>query len=123
MSLSNSIIEGDFTVANEDTPSLPSEGVGEVMDYDQFTDILAEGKYGGELWADAEREKIRAQAEVRLASKRNNDARLQSATERLRKAVEDQKAIEEEFTASQKWGKYYISLEAINAKQAEENTP
>ena len=99
------------------------EGVGETMDYDQFVDVLADGKYGGELWAEAEREKIRSQAEVRLASKRNNEQRLNAATERLRKAVDDQKAIEEEFPSAQKWGKYYISLEAVNAKQAEANTP
>jgi hypothetical protein len=70
-----------------------------------------------------EARKIRAQAEVRLASKRNNEARLQSATERLRKAVDDQKAVEEEFVSAAKWGKYYISIEAVNAKQAEDNTP
>lgn len=123
MSLNNGVIEGEFKVEEVETPNLPVEGEGETMDYDQFVDILADGKYGGELWAEAEREKIRAQAEVRLASKRNNDNRLQSATDRLRKAVEDQKAIEEEFPAALKWGKYYISLEAVNAKQAEANTP
>lgn len=123
MSLNNGVIEGEFTMSDTEVPSLPTEGGEETMEYDQFVDILADGKYGGELWAEAEREKIRAQAEVRLASKRNNDARLQSATERLRKAVDDQKAIEEEFPAAQKWGKYYISLEAVNAKQAQDNTP
>lgn len=123
MSLTNSVIEGDFKVAETDAPDLPIEGAGETMNYDEFVDILADGKYGGELWAETEREKIRAQAEVRLASKRNNDNRLQAATERLRKAVDDQKAIEEEFPAALKWGKYYISLEAVNAKQAQDNTP
>ena len=121
----NNVVDADFRM--EETEVIASnpdiEGVGESMDYDQFVDTLADGKYGGELWADAEREKIRAQAEVRLASKRNNDQRLNAATERLRKAVDDQKVIEEEFPASQKWGKYYISLEAVNAKQAESNTP
>lgn len=123
MSLNNGVIEGEFKVEEVDTPNLPVEGDGKSMEYDKFVDILADGKYGGELWAEAEREKIRAQAEVRLASKRNNDNRLQAATERLRKAVDDQKAIEEEFPAATKWGKYYISLEAVNAKQAEDNTP
>lgn len=123
MSLTNGVIEGDFKVAETDAPDLPIEGAGETMNYDEFVDILADGKYGGELWAETEREKIRAQAEVRLASKRNNDNRLQAATERLRKAVDDQKAIEEEFPAALKWGKYYISLEAVNAKQAQDNTP
>jgi len=121
----NNIVDAEFRM--EETEVIASnpdiEGAGDSMDYDQFVDTLADGKYGGELWADAEREKIRAQAEVRLASKRNNDQRLSAATERLRKAVDDQKAIEEEFSASQKWGKYYISLEAVNAKQAEANTP
>jgi hypothetical protein len=121
VALSNNVVDADFKVQNE--PDMPIEGAGEPMDYDQFVDTLADGKYGGELWADAEREKIRAQAEVRLASKRNNDQRLNAATDRLRKAVDDQKAIEEEFPASQKWGKYYISLEAVNAKQAQDNTP
>jgi hypothetical protein len=123
MSLNNGVIEGEFKVQDVETPPLPLEGTGETMEYDQFVDILADGKYGGELWAESEREKIRAQAEVRLASKRNNDARLQQATERLRKAVDDQKAIEEEFPSALKWGKYYISLEAVNAKQAQDNTP
>jgi len=121
----NNVVDADFRM--EETEVIASnpdiEGAGDSMDYDQFVDTLADGKYGGELWADAEREKIRAQAEVRLASKRNNDQRLNAATDRLRKAVDDQKAIEEEFPASQKWGKYYISLEAVNAKQAEANTP
>lgn len=119
MSLNN-VIEGEFKV---DEDPAPLEGASEPVDYDKFTDMLADGKYGGELWAEAEREKIRAQAEVRLASKRNNEARLQNATERLRKAVDDQKAVEEEFAAAAKWGKYYISIEAVNAKQAEDNTP
>lgn len=123
MGPSNNVIEGDFTVAEEVDEVPAVEGAGETMDYDKFTDILADGKYGGELWAEAEREKIRAQAEVRLASKRNNDNRLQAATDRLKRAVEDQKAIEEEFPESLKWGKYYISVEAVNAKQAQDNTP
>lgn len=125
MASNNNVVDADFRM--EETEVIASnpdiEGAGDSMDYDQFVDTLADGKYGGELWADAEREKIRAQAEVRLASKRNNDQRLNAATDRLRKAVDDQKAIEEEFPASQKWGKYYISLEAVNAKQAEANTP
>ena len=125
MASNNNVVDADFRLEETDvvTSNPDVEGTGESMDYDQFVDTLADGKYGGELWADAEREKIRAQAEVRLASKRNNDQRLNAATERLRKAVDDQKAIEEEFPASQKWGKYYISLEAVNAKQAEANTP
>jgi hypothetical protein len=91
--------------------------------YDSYVDVLSAGKYGGELWADAEREKIRAQLEVRLSSRRNNDTRLTASTERLRRAVEDQRAIEDEFPAAKKWGTYYISLEAVNAQQAEANTP
>ena len=122
MALSNNVVDAEFTVEDTDVVTEPVSGE-EVMEYDSFVDVLADGKYGGELWAEAEREKIRAQAEVRRASKRNNDQRLNAATERLRKAVDDQKAIEEEFPSSQKWGKYYISLEAVNAKQAEANTP
>lgn len=122
MALNNNVVDAEFTV--EDTEEIAENtNSEEVMEYDQFVDVLADGKYGGELWAEAEREKIRSQAEVRLASKRNNDQRLNAATERLRKAVDDQKAVEEEFPSSQKWGKYYISLEAVNAKQAEANTP
>lgn len=129
MATSNNVVDVDFRMEETEVIASNPEEIAEntsseeVMEYDQFVDVLADGKYGGELWADAEREKIRAQAEVRLASKRNNDQRLNAATDRLRKAVDDQKAIEEEFPASQKWGKYYISLEAVNAKQAEANTP
>lgn len=119
----STIIEGDFSVANNEDALMDVEGEGETIEYDKFVDILADGKYGGELWAEAEREKIRAQAEVRLASKRNNDNRLQQASDRLRKAVDDQKAIEDEFVEAAKWGKYYISVEAVNAKAAQDNTP
>lgn len=100
-----------------------AEGSEDPVEYDKFTGILADGKYSGELWAEAEREKLRAQAEVRLSSKRNNTQRLQQASDRLQRAIDDQKAIEEEFPSSSKWGKYYISVEAVNAKQAEDNTP
>lgn len=129
MATSNNVVDVDFRMEETEVIASNPEEIAEntsseeVMEYDQFVDVLADGKYGGELWADAEREKIRSQAEVRLASKRNNDQRLNAATERLRRAVDDQKAIEEEFPSSQKWGKYYISLEAVNAKQAEANTP
>lgn len=102
--------------ALDDDPAAPAG------DYDKFTEILGDGKYGGELWAETEREKIRAQAEIRLYSKRNNTQRLQQATERLQRAVDDQAAIEEEFPVAQKWGKYYISIEAVNARTAENNT-
>lgn len=126
MGTNNTTIDGEFSLSDsaeiasnaDQFDSNASDG-----EYDGFVDTLADGKYGGELWAEAEREKIRAQAEVRLSSKRNNDSRLQSATERLRRAVDDQKAIEEEFPAAAKWGKYYISVEAVNARQAENNTP
>lgn len=123
MASNNNVVDAEFRMEETEVIEASPEGVGETMDYDQFVDVLADGKYGGELWAEAEREKIRSQAEVRLASKRNNEQRLNAATERLRKAVDDQKAIEEEFPSAQKWGKYYISLEAVNAKQAEANTP
>lgn len=123
MASNNNVVDADFRLEETEVIASNPEGVGETMEYDQFVDVLADGKYGGELWAEAEREKIRSQAEVRLASKRNNEQRLNAATERLRKAVDDQKAIEEEFPSAQKWGKYYISLEAVNAKQAEANTP
>lgn len=122
MALNNNVVDAEFKVEDTDVITEP-ESNNEVMEYDNFVDVLADGKYAGELWAESEREKIRAQTEVRLASKRNSDQRLNAATERLRKAVEDQKAIEEEFATAQKWGKYYISLEAVNAKQAEANTP
>ena len=101
----------------------PPEVEGEASAYESYVGVLTAGKYGGEMWADAEREKIRAQLEIRMASKRNNDSRLVAASDRLKRAVEDQKAIEEEFPASRKWGTYYISLEAVNAQQAEANTP
>lgn len=120
----NSVLEGEFKMSDPlPTVVSPTEGEGETLDYDRFTDILADGKYGGEMWAESEREKIRAQAEIRLSSKRNNEARLQQATDRLKRAVDDQKAIEEEFPAAEKWGKYYISIEAVNAQAAERNTP
>lgn len=118
----NNVIEGNFTMQDTDVDPV-IEGEGETVEYDKFVEILGDGKYGGELWAESEREKIRAQSEIRLASKRNNDARLQAASERLRRAVDDQKAIEEEFAEAAKWGKYYISVEAVNAKTAQDNTP
>lgn len=107
---------------NQEIDVLDEEDVPPTGDYDKFTEILGDGKYGGELWAETEREKIRAQAEIRLYSKRNNTQRLQQATERLQRAVDDQAAIEEEFPVAQKWGKYYISIEAVNARTAENNT-
>lgn len=125
MSTTNNVVEGKWKM-DEDAALSDETGVSEpeeTVEYDKFTEILADGKYGGELWADAEREKLRAQAEVRLSSKRNNTQRLQQATERLQRAVDDQSAIEDEFPAAAKWGKYYISVEAVNAKQAENNTP
>lgn len=118
------ILEGEFRVAKEELENMNNdpEGAEETLEYDKFTEILASGKYGGELWAESEREKLRAQTEVRLSSKRNNSQRLQQASDRLQKAIDDQKAIEEEFPSSGKWGKYYISIEAINARTAENNT-
>lgn len=121
MSNTGTVIEGTATVLDDAAEG--SDETPEVVEYDKFTEILADGKYGGELWADAEREKLRAQAEVRLSSKRNNTQKLQQATERLQRAIDDQSAIEDEFPAASKWGKYYISVEAVNAKQAEDNTP
>lgn len=97
-----------------ETPELP---------YEDFVEILSSGKYSGELWAELEREKIRAQVEIKFASTRNNDNRLQAATDRLRRAVDEQKAIETEFPSAQVWGKYFISTEAVTARQAENNTP
>lgn len=105
-------------VPEEETP----EGSGD-MPYEEFVDILSAGKYSGELWADLEREKIRAQVDVRFASTRNNEQRLASATERLNRAVSDQNAMEEEFGNAKVWGKFFISQEAVTAKQAENNTP
>ncbi|NBS88407.1 hypothetical protein EBS67_00080 [bacterium] len=123
MARANNVVDAEFTMEETEVIASNPEATDEAMEYDQFVDVLADGKYGGEIWAEAEREKIRAQAEIRLSSKRNNEQRLNAATERLRKAVDDQKAVEEEFPSAQKWGKYYISLEAVNAKQAEANTP
>lgn len=123
MARENNVVDAEFTMEETEVIASNPEATDETMEYDQFVDVLADGKYGGEIWAEAEREKIRAQAEIRLSSKRNNEQRLNAATERLRKAVDDQKAVEEEFPSAQKWGKYYISLEAVNAKQAEANTP
>lgn len=113
------IIDG---IAKEHPEDETTEGTGD-MPYEEFVDILASGKYSGELWADLEREKIRAQVDVRFASTRNNEQRLSTATERLNRAVSEQNALEEEFPSAKVWGKFFISNEAVTAKQAENNTP
>ena len=97
-----------------ETPELP---------YEDFVDILSSGKYSGEMWADLEREKIRAQVELKFVKLRGNDARIQSSTERLKRATEEQIAFENEFPSAQIWGRYFISTEAVTARQAENNTP
>ena len=114
----------DGTATEIDTES-PEEGTATPSDvpYENFVEILQSGKYSGELWADLERDKIRAQVEVRFASTRNNEGRLQSATDKLNRAVSEQNALETEFPAAAMWGKYFISTEAVTAKQAENNTP
>jgi hypothetical protein len=114
------IIDG---VARETEEQEAAEGVGADMPYEDFVDILASGKYSGELWAELEREKIRAQVDVRFASTRNNEQRLTAATERLNRAVSEQNALEAEFESAKVWGKFFISQEAVTAKQAENNTP
>lgn len=111
------VIDGEV-VSSEEVPTENTE-----MPYEDFVEILSSGKYSGELWAELEREKIRAQVEIKFASTRNNDSRLQAATDRLRRAVDEQKGIESEFPSSQVWGKYFISTEAVTARQAENNTP
>jgi len=113
------IIDG---IAKEHPEDETPEGHGD-MPYEEFVDILASGKYSGELWAELEREKIRAQVDVRFASTRNNEQRLTSATERLNRAVNEQNALEQEFPSAKVWGRFFISNEAVNAKQAENNTP
>lgn len=113
------IIDG---IAKEHPEDETPEGAGD-MPYEEFVDILASGKYSGELWAELEREKIRAQVDVRFASTRNNEQRLSAATERLNRAVSEQNALEEEFSSAKVWGKFFISNEAVTAKQAENNTP
>jgi hypothetical protein len=113
------IIDG---IAKEHPEDETPEGTGD-MPYEEFVDILASGKYSGELWAELEREKIRAQVDVRFASTRNNEQRLSAATERLNRAVSEQNALEDEFPSAKVWGKFFISNEAVTAKQAENNTP
>lgn len=117
---STMIIDG---VARETDEKEATEGAGPEMPYEDFVDILASGKYAGELWSDIEREKIRAQVDVRFASTRNNEQRLTAATERLNRAVSEQNALEAEFESAKVWGKFFISQEAVTAKQAENNTP
>ena len=122
--MNNTIIESTATVVEDAVPS-EIEGTTEASDvpYENFVEILQSGKYSGELWAELEREKIRAQVEVRFASTRNNEARLQSATEKLNRSVTEQSALEKEFPSAAMWGKYFISTEAVTAMQAENNTP
>jgi hypothetical protein len=117
---STMIIDG---VAKEIDEAPPTEGTGQEVPYEDFVDILASGKYSGELWAELERDKIRAQVEVRFASTRNNEQRLTAATEKLNRLVSEQNALEEEFPSAKMWGKFFISSEAVTAKQAENNTP
>lgn len=114
------VIDG---IAKELEDEQAPEGAGPEMPYEDFVDILASGKYAGELWAELEREKIRAQVDVRFASTRNNEQRLTAATERLNRAVSEQNALEAEFESAKVWGKFFISQEAVTAKQAENNTP
>lgn len=116
----NMIIDG---VAKEIEENEAVEGSNPDMPYEDFVDILASGKYSGELWAELEREKIRAQVDVRFASTRNNEQRLTAATERLNRAVSEQNALEAEFESAKMWGKFFVSQEAVAAKQAENNTP
>lgn len=120
--MTSNIIESTATVS-EDVVLPEVEGEGAEVPYDSFVEILQSGKYAGELWAEMERDKIRAQVEVRFASTRNNETRLQSATDKLSRAVSEQKTLETEFSSAQMWGKYFISTEAVTAKQAENNTP
>ena len=114
------IIDG---VAREIPDEEVSTEGAENVPYDDFVSILSSGKYSGELWAEFEREKIRAQVDVRFASTRNNEQRLTAATERLNRAVSEQNALEAEFESAKVWGKFFISQEAVTAKQAENNTP
>ena len=80
------------------------------------------GKYGGELWATFERDKFRAQAELRIATRVADAKRIKEAAERLASLIQMQGYVEEEFPTAALWGKHFIQAERIEATRAEENT-
>jgi hypothetical protein len=77
------------------------------------------GCYGGELWAELERNKLRAGQRTALALHANDAEALAELTAKLRFLVDQQRFVERQWPTARRWGQALLAAEAEDAQRFE----